>query len=122
VGRRLAEADREAAGRGAVLGGEVGRERTRLLVEQEGDGALAEQGDGARAVLRGGGEAQLLEVVAHARALAGRRGEFDELERVDSHRVLEGGDLHAEVRLGLGLGAHGDSWQWTGGGRCYSFI
>src|SRR5690606_22227260 len=45
------------------------------------------------------------QVLAHARALAGRRGEFNELEPVDPHRVLESGDLHAEV----GLGAHGDS-------------
>ena len=45
----------------------------------------------------------LAEVVVQQLALAGRRGELDELEAVDAHRVLEGGDLHAEV----GLGVHG---------------
>jgi hypothetical protein len=45
-----------------------------------------------------------VQVVAHRGALALRRGELDELEAVDAHRVLERGDLHAEV----GLGVHRD--------------
>ena len=49
------------------------------------------------------GETHAPEVVVEQRALAFRRGELDELEPVDAHRVLEGGDLHAEV----GLGVHG---------------
>src|SRR5690606_24407680 len=101
--RLLLEADREAGGRRPVLGGEVGGEGVGLLIEQEVDRALAEQGDRALAVLRHRGEAELLQVLAHAWALALRRGELDELEAVDSHRGLESGDFHAEV----GLGAHG---------------
>src|SRR5690606_24064725 len=89
--------------------GEVGGEGLRILVEQEVDRALAEQGDRPGAVPRHGGEAELAQVVGHGLALPGRRGELDELEAVDAHRVLEGGGLHAQVRgVGLGLRVHGD--------------
>src|SRR5690606_27998250 len=107
----LAEADGEAAGRRAVLGGEARGERSGFLVEQEVDRALAVQGDVARLVLRHGGEAEVLQVGAHRVALALRRGELDELETVDPHRVLEGGDGHSKVRLC----AHGDSGLAWGG-------
>jgi hypothetical protein len=54
------------------------------------------------------GETHLAEVIVQQVALALGRGEFDELEAVDAHRVLEGRDLHAEVgALGLRLCAHG---------------
>src|SRR5690606_16242548 len=101
----LAEADGETAGRRTVFGREARREGIRLLVEQEVDRTLAVQGDVARLVLRHSGEAEVLQVAAHGVALAFRRGELDEFETVDPHRVLEGGDGHSEVRLC----AHGDS-------------
>ena len=63
-------------------------------------------------VVQDGAEAHLAEVVVQQRALALRRGELDELETVDAHRIFEGDDLHAEIGLGVwagrgGLGAHG---------------
>ncbi|GAB3362474.1 hypothetical protein GCM10027431_00600 [Lysobacter rhizosphaerae] len=42
-------------------------------------------------------------------ALAGGRGEFDEFEAVDAERILESGDLHAQVRAGRGLGVHAET-------------
>src|SRR5690606_3579456 len=117
LGRLLFEAVGEAGGRRAVLGGDIGREPTRLPAEPEVGRALAEQGDLAVAMLRDSDEAELLQVVAHARTLARGRGELDELETVDAHRVLEGGDLHPEVgALGLGLGSHGGN-SVIGAGR-----
>ena len=46
------EADREAAGAGAVRGGEVGGEAVRILVDEEVDAALAVHGDRPRLVLQ----------------------------------------------------------------------
>jgi len=109
LGGRLAEADRETAGAGAVGGGEVGGEGIGILVDEEIHAALAVDGDRAGPVAQHGSEAHAAEVVVQGRGAIGRRGEFDELEPVDSHRVLEGGDLHAEV----GLGAHGRA-SWNG--------
>src|SRR5690606_42044660 len=111
VGGGLAEADGETARRRTMFGREARSERFRLLVEQEVDRALAVQGDVARLVLRHGGEAEVLQVGAHRVALALRRSELVELETVDPHRVLEGGDGHSKVRLC----AHGDSGLAWGG-------
>ena len=86
-----------------MLRGEVGRERIRLLVDEEVDAVLAVDGDRARAMLQDRAETHALEQRMQFGGLAGRRRELDELEPVDAHRVLEGGDLHAEV----GLGVHG---------------
>ena len=107
---RLPETDREAARARAVRLGEIGGERIRILVDQEVDAALAIHRDRPRLVAQRRGEAHLAEVVVQQLALPLRRGEFDELEAVDAHRVLERGDGHAEVGalgLGLRLCAHG---------------
>src|SRR3546814_7816806 len=109
LGGRLAEADREAAGRRAVLPREVGRERIRILVEQEVHPSLAVDRDRPALVAQHGGEAHAGEIVVHGLALALGRGELDEFEAVDAHRVLERGDGHAQVRAlaGLRLRTHG---------------
>jgi hypothetical protein len=97
----LLEADREPARARAVPGGEVGRERAGLFVDEEVALALAIQRDVLRAMLGDRGEPEFREQrVQHLRI--GRR-ELDELETVDTHRVLERGDLHAEVGLGVHL-------------------
>src|SRR3546814_322535 len=94
LGGRLAEADREAAGRRAVLPREVGRERIRILVEQEVHPSLAVDRDRPALVAQHGGEAHAGEIVVNGLALALGRGELDEFEAVDAHRVLERGDGH----------------------------
>ena len=90
-------------------GGEIGRERIRVFVEQKVHPALAIHGDRAAAMAQHRGEAHLAEVVVQLRGLAGGGGEFDEFEPVDAHRIFEGGDLHARVRArcsGVRLCAH----------------
>src|SRR3546814_17190873 len=62
----LAEADREAAGRRAVLPREVGGERIRILVEQEVHSALAIDRDRPALVAQHRGEAHAREVVARS--------------------------------------------------------
>ena len=105
---RLAEADREAAGARAVLGREIGRERIGLLVDEEVAVALAVQRDLAPAVTGDRGEAEIAE--QRVQQLRIGRGEFDELEAVDPHRVLERGDLDAGIGYGrMGLGVHDGS-------------
>ena len=95
--RRGLEADRKTTCRRPVGSGEIGGKALAFLVEQEVDGALAEQGDGALAVLGNGGETQLAQVVGHGRGVAGGGGEFDEFKAVDAHRVVKGGDNHARI-------------------------
>src|SRR3546814_19956912 len=109
LGGRLVEADREAAGGRAVLLREVGGERVRVFVEQEVHPALAVDRDRPGLVAQHRAEAHSGEVVVHGLALPFGRGELDELEAVDAHRVLERGDGHAQVRAlaGLRLRAHG---------------
>ena len=87
---QLVDADGETAGTRAVFGGEVGGERVRVLVDQEGAVALAVGGDGAGLVAGHRHEAEHAEVVVQLLGLTGRSGEFNELETVDAHRVFEG--------------------------------
>src|SRR5690606_13681469 len=115
VGGRLREADREAARAGAVLRGEIGRERIGFLVDQEIAFALPVYRDPLRRVPRDRAETGFHEqVVQQARV---RRGELDELEAVDSHRVLKRGDLHAEIGLRVHSGFPAGFVVHGGGGR-----
>src|SRR3546814_10655782 len=84
---RLAEADREAAGRRAVLPREVGRERIRILVEKEVHPYLAVDRDRPALVAQHGGEAHAGEIVVHGLALAPGRGEIDEFEEIGREHV-----------------------------------
>jgi len=101
VGGRLLEADRETAGAGAVRLGEIGGEGIGIFVDQEVHAVLAVDGDRPRLVHEHGGEAHPLEHVVQLAGAPGWRGKLDELETVDTHRVLERGDLHAKIRLGV---------------------
>ena len=95
--------DSEAAGARPVFGSEARGERVGILVDQEGAIALAVSTDRAGLVPRHLGEAHAPEIVMQVLRLARRRGEFDEFEAVDAHRVVERGRLHAKI----GLSAHG---------------
>src|SRR5690606_441988 len=95
----------------------------RLLVDKEVDAALTVYRNSTLPVSQYGGESHVPEVVVQPVSLPGRCGELDELEAVDAHRVLEGGDLHARIgRAGCGgdVDVHGwppETWAATAGGR-----
>src|SRR5690606_33955830 len=103
LGRRLLEADREAAGTRAVPGGGSGGERTGIPVEQENPATLPSGRDRARPEPQPGAATHPPAPLTQLAGAPRRGGELDELETVDPHRVLERGDLHAKV----GLGVHG---------------
>ena len=88
---RVLHAERQAAGRGAVLGAEVGRLAVRLAVEDEVDLVLAVQQHVLGAVPCHQREAELLEHVFQQPRLG--RCELDELEAHQAHGVLPGGGL-----------------------------
>ena len=84
---RILHAKRQRAGARPVLGGEVAGQAARLAVDDEVDVALAVQHDVLAAVAGDQAEAQLLEQrLQHVRR---GRGEFDELESHQAHRVVE---------------------------------
>jgi len=86
-GVRVLDPERQAARGRAVLGGEIGRQAVRLAIDDEVDRALAKERDVLRAVARDLGEAEQRE---HALERARRRrGELDELESHQAHRVVE---------------------------------
>ena len=83
---RIGHPEGHAAGAGAVLLGEVGSVALRLCVEDEIDAALAPQRDVLGSVLRHLGEAEHFEHRFQYARL--RRGELDEFEAVEAHRVF----------------------------------
>ena len=84
---RVLDAKRQAAGRRAVLGGEVRGQALRLAVDDEVDAALAIEHDVLRAMARDQREAELLE--HRLERARDRRRELDELEAHQPHRVVE---------------------------------
>jgi len=89
----LGHADGEAARGRAMLAREFAGERIRIFVDQEGAVALAIVVDRPRLVPRHLDETEVAEQLVQFRRLG--RGEFDELEAVDAHRVLENHRRHA---------------------------